>query len=69
MAWLNIIAILILFFMGDAALVALRDYEAQRRSGVQACRFDPEALGIRGADFWREEPVDAPPGPPAAAPR
>jgi AGCS family alanine or glycine:cation symporter len=54
MAWLNIIAILILFFMGNAALVALRDYEAQRRAGVEEYTFDPEALGIKNAEFWNK---------------
>jgi AGCS family alanine or glycine:cation symporter len=52
MAWLNIVAIWILFFMGNAALKALKDYEAQRKAGVEKYTFDPEALGIRNADFW-----------------
>ncbi len=52
MAWLNIAAILILFFMGRPALRALADYEEQRRAGVSHYHFDPEKLGIRGADFW-----------------
>jgi len=52
MAWLNIIAILILFFMGNAALKALKDYERQRKAGVEKYTFDPEALGIKNADFW-----------------
>ena len=52
MAWLNIIGILILFFMGKPALKALRDYEQQRKAGVERYTFDPEALGIRNADFW-----------------
>jgi AGCS family alanine or glycine:cation symporter len=52
MAWLNIIAILILFFMGSPAIKALRDYEAQRKAGVSQYSFDPEALGIKNADFW-----------------
>ena len=52
MAWFNIVAILILFFMGNAALKALKDYEAQRKAGVEKYTFDPEALGIRNADFW-----------------
>ncbi len=52
MAWLNIIAILILFFMGNAALVALKDYEAQRKAGVEKYTFDPDALGIKNAEFW-----------------
>ena len=52
MAWLNIIAILILFFMGKPALKALADYEKQRKAGVAEYTFDPEALGIKNADFW-----------------
>ena len=55
MAWLNIIAILILFFMGNAALVALKDYEAQRKAGVEKYTFDPESLGIKNAEFWTKE--------------
>jgi AGCS family alanine or glycine:cation symporter len=54
MAWLNIIAILILFFMGRPALKALADYESQRKAGVERYSFDPDKLGIRNADFWRE---------------
>lgn len=49
MAWLNIAAILIL---QKPALVALRDYEAQKRAG-RTPTFDPDALGIRNADLWR----------------
>jgi alanine or glycine:cation symporter, AGCS family len=50
MAWLNIIAILIL---QKPALLALKDYEAQKRAGKDP-QFDPDALGIRNADFWRK---------------
>jgi len=49
MAWLNIVAILIL---QRPALVALKDYERQKRSGATPA-FDPEALKIANADFWR----------------
>jgi AGCS family alanine or glycine:cation symporter len=52
MAWLNIIAILIIFAMANPAMKALRDYEEQRRRGVTKYTFDPEALGIRNAHFW-----------------
>ena len=48
MAWLNIVAILIL---QRPALVALKDYEQQLDAGVDPS-FDPEALGIEKADFW-----------------
>jgi AGCS family alanine or glycine:cation symporter len=54
MAWLNIIGILILFFMGRPALKALRDYEQQKNAGVTKYTFDPEALGIKNADFWKK---------------
>ena len=54
MAWLNIIGILILFFMGKPALKALKDYEEQRNAGVEIYTFDPEKLGIRNADFWKK---------------
>jgi AGCS family alanine or glycine:cation symporter len=54
MAWLNIVAILILYFMGSPALKALKDYESQRKAGVTNYTFDPEALGIKNADFWRD---------------
>jgi AGCS family alanine or glycine:cation symporter len=49
MAWLNIIAILIL---RKPALLALRDYERQKKLGLDPV-FDPDALGIRNADFWK----------------
>ena len=54
MAWLNIIGILILFFMGRPALKALKDYEAQRKAGVKEYTFDPKKLGIKHAGFWEK---------------
>ncbi len=54
MAWLNIVGILVIFFLGGPALKALRDYERQQKAGVTRYRFDPEALGIKDAEFWRE---------------
>jgi AGCS family alanine or glycine:cation symporter len=55
MAWLNIVAILAMFFMGKPALKALTDYERQKKAGVETYTFDPEALGIRNADFWKNK--------------
>lgn len=52
MAWVNIIGILIIFFMGRPAVKALKDYEAQQAAGVDKYTFDPKALGIKNADFW-----------------
>jgi AGCS family alanine or glycine:cation symporter len=54
MAWLNIIGILILFFMGSPAIKALKDYEKQKKDGVAKYTFDPEALGIKNAGFWKK---------------
>jgi AGCS family alanine or glycine:cation symporter len=51
MAWLNIIAILILH---KPAMLALRDYERQKKLGLEPV-FDPEALGIKNADFWKKK--------------
>lgn len=56
MAWLNIIAILI---VQKPALLALRDYEAQKKAGKDPS-FDPAALGIRNAKFWERERKTAP---------
>jgi len=54
MAWLNIVGILILFFMARPAIKALKDYEEQREAGVTEYTFDPEKLGIKNADFWKK---------------
>lgn len=48
MAYLNIIAILLLTKVG---LATLKDYEAQRKSGKALC-FEPKKLGIKGAELW-----------------
>lgn len=52
MAWVNIIGILIIFFMGKPAIKALKDYEAQRAQGVSDYKFEPKKLGIKNAHFW-----------------
>jgi len=54
MAWVNIIGILVIFYMGKPAIKALRDYEEQKAKGVDQYRFDPAALGIKNADFWKK---------------
>lgn len=51
MAWINIIAILLLF---PKAIRALRDYERQKKTGKEPV-FDPKSLNIKGADFWEEK--------------
>lgn len=54
MAWLNIIGILVIFFLAKPTIKALRDYERQKAEGVKKYTFNPKALGIKGADFWEE---------------
>ena len=48
MAWINIVAILLL---SPKAMRSLKDYERQKRRGGEPV-FDPKALGIEGAEFW-----------------
>ncbi|MGC0152596.1 alanine/glycine:cation symporter family protein [Chromobacterium vaccinii] len=48
MAWLNIVAIIL---MQKPALACLRDYEAQKALGVDPV-FHPEKLGIANAAYW-----------------
>jgi alanine or glycine:cation symporter, AGCS family len=48
MAWLNVVAIILL---RKPALKALKDYQEQRREGKDPV-FDPVALGIKNTDQW-----------------
>ncbi len=52
MAWLNIIGIIIIFFMAKPAIKALKDYEEQQKAGVEKYTGDPVKLGIKNADLW-----------------
>ncbi|WP_426357809.1 alanine/glycine:cation symporter family protein [Pseudocolwellia sp. HL-MZ19] len=54
MAWLNIVGIIIIFFIAKPAIAALRDYENQQKAGVKTYTFDPESLGIKNATFWEK---------------
>lgn len=51
MAWLNIIAIIIL---GNIGLKVLKDYEGQLKMGrtLETFTFEPKKLGIKNADLW-----------------
>jgi alanine or glycine:cation symporter, AGCS family len=51
MAWLNVIAIILL---RKPALAALKDYQEQRKAGTDP-EFHPSTLGIEGADEWEKE--------------
>lgn len=50
MAWLNLIAILL---MRNVAFKCLRDYEAQKAAGKDP-QFDPVKLGIKNAHYWEQ---------------
>lgn len=58
MAWLNIVGILIIFFMAKPAILALKDYEEQQQAGVAKFTFDPIKLGITGATYWEQKRAD-----------
>jgi len=49
MAWINIIAILLL---SPQALRTLKDYERQKKQGKEP-HFDPEALDIKHLEYWK----------------
>ena len=51
MVWLNLIAILLL---AKPALIALKDYEAQKKQGLDPV-FNSKKLGIKNAEYWEEE--------------
>jgi AGCS family alanine or glycine:cation symporter len=52
MAWLNIVGIIIIFFMSKPAIKALKDYEEQQKANVDKYTFDPQKLGIKNSTFW-----------------
>lgn len=53
MAWINIVGILLIFFVSKPTMVCLRDYEAQLKAGGPIT-FDPLKLGIKNATFWEK---------------
>lgn len=50
MVYVNVISLL---FLLKPALVALKDYEAQKKQGIDPV-FDPRKLGIKNADYWEK---------------
>ena len=54
MAWLNIVGILIIYFMAKPTMRVLRDYEDQQAQGVAEYLFNPVKLGIKNATYWEE---------------
>lgn len=53
--WLNMISVLLLT---PVVRKVIRDYDRQRRLGTDPV-FDPHRLGIRGAEYWEVEGVEA----------
>lgn len=51
MVWVNVIGLL---FLVKPALIALKDYERQKKAGKDPV-FNPEELGIKNADFWMKK--------------
>lgn len=51
MAWINIVAILLL---SPKALNALKEYEKSRKQGTEP-HFDPKKLNISNADYWEKQ--------------
>lgn len=62
MAWLNIIGIIIIFFVARPAIDILRDYEAQLKAGggttTKRFTFDPKKFGIKNATYWEERHLE-----------
>lgn len=54
MAWLNIVAILLL---SNTVMKCFKDFEQQLKAGIprDEISFDPVKLGIKNADFWEEK--------------
>lgn len=53
MAWVNVLGILVIFFMYKPTMRCLRDYEDQKKAGGPII-FDPVKLGITNATFWEK---------------
>lgn len=55
LVWVNCIVLLI---MGSDVIKVYNDYQNQRRAGISVPVFNPEKLGIKGADFWMKHNKD-----------
>ena len=58
MAWINIVGILLIFFLARPTMLCLRDYEQQLKAGGPIT-FDPLKLGIKNATFWEQRAAAA----------
>ena len=55
MTWLNFIAILLL---RKPAIIALRDFERQKKLKVKKYHFNPEELGIKNTEAWDKNKME-----------
>lgn len=55
MAWLNFIAILLL---RKPAIIALKDFERQKKLKVKKYHFNPEELGIKNTEAWDKDKME-----------
>jgi AGCS family alanine or glycine:cation symporter len=53
MAWVNVLGILVIFFLYKPTMLCLKDYEEQKKAGGPIT-FDPVKLGIKNATFWEK---------------
>ncbi|MDN3639752.1 alanine/glycine:cation symporter family protein [Simiduia curdlanivorans] len=51
MAWVNVLGILLIFFVHKPTMLCLKDYEDQKKAGGPIT-FNPVKLGIKNATFW-----------------
>ncbi|MBA5793130.1 alanine:cation symporter family protein [Flavobacterium sp. xlx-214] len=51
MAWVNIIAILLL---SNVALKVWNDYKNKRKAGIKDITFNADEVGIKNAEFWKK---------------
>lgn len=54
MAWVNVLGILLIFFMYKPTMRCLRDFEEQKKAGGPIT-FNPLKLGIKNATFWEKK--------------
>ncbi|WP_096086564.1 alanine/glycine:cation symporter family protein [Agaribacterium haliotis] len=58
MAWLNLAAIIAIFFVSKPAIKALEDYEKQLQLGQTQFSFSPSKLGVKNAFFWDKDQAE-----------
>ncbi|MVZ65055.1 amino acid carrier protein [Sphingobacterium sp. DK4209] len=52
MAWVNLIAILL---MSKTAMKVWNDYKKKRKQGIENPDFNPKEIGVKNADYWESK--------------